>query len=61
MYAMTSNFGFTFDFSKGLRLFLIVAMLTVGALNVTRCGRSSDDIEAALRDQHDRMSITVGE
>ena len=61
MYA-TNSFGSTFDFSKGLRLFLIVVMLTVGALNVTRCGNDDDDdIERALRDQHDRMSIIVGE
>lgn len=60
MYA-TNNFSFTFDFSKTLRLFLIVAMLTVGALNVTRCGNDDDDIERALRDQSDRMSIVLGE
>jgi hypothetical protein len=59
MYATTNSFGI--DFSKGLRLLLIVAMLTVGALNVTRCGNDDGDIERALRDQHDRMSIIVGE
>lgn len=59
MYATTNSFGI--DFSKGLRLLLLVAMLTVGALNVTRCGNDDDDVERALRDQHDRMSIVIGE
>lgn len=38
-----------------VRVLLLVVLLTVGALNVTRCGNGNEDISSAARDQHDRM------
>lgn len=41
-----------FDFSKAVRLFVLMALL-VGSLQVSRC--SNDDDDWGARDQYDRM------
>lgn len=37
------------------RVLLLVALLTVGALNVTQCSKGADDAGRAAQDQYDRM------
>ena len=48
-----------FQFDNLVRVLLLVALLTVGALNVTRCGDSDDDASDAARDQYNRMHRIV--
>lgn len=48
----------SFDPRQLFRVLLVAAILTVGSLQVTRCSED-DDIDAALRDQHDRMHNMV--
>lgn len=50
---------FTIDLHKLIRITILAALLTVGSLNVTRCANGDDDIEAAVRDQYDRMNRIV--
>jgi hypothetical protein len=55
----TMTSGFSFDLGKMVRVLILTAMLTVGALNVTKCSNGDDDIESAARDQYDRMHKIV--
>lgn len=45
----------SFDFSRQLRIFLIVAFLVVGSLQVTRCSNGDDESYTAAGDQYSRM------
>lgn len=55
MLAVAQTFVPSFDFHKALRVFLIVAMLTVGSLRVTRCQETDEDAGTIASDQHGRM------
>lgn len=55
MYAASWN-SFSIETHKLIRILLIAAILTVGSLQVTKCSNDSDDVEYALRDQHNRMN-----
>lgn len=45
----------SFDFSRQLRIILIVAFLVVGSLQVTRCSNGADESYTAAGDQYSRM------
>lgn len=52
---LVQTFVPSFDFHKALRVFLIVAMLTVGTLQVSRCQERDEDAGSAAADQYGRM------
>lgn len=52
---LADSFFPSFDFHKALRVFLIVAMLTVGSLQVTRCQETDEDAGTIASDQYGRM------
>lgn len=55
MYATMNVSWNEFDFHKLVRIFLLVAMLTVGSLQVTRCQETDEDANTVVRDQYGRM------
>jgi hypothetical protein len=57
MYATSMNVSWNgFDFHKFVRIVLLAALLTVGALQATRCQENTDeDVNTVVRDQYGRM------
>lgn len=49
------------DALKRCRVLLLVALLLVGALNVTQCSNGDDESRGAAQDQYDRMYRSVWE